>query len=47
MAYVALSRVRDLNGLTITSINWNKVNANPKAISFYNSISQSLQLESV
>lgn len=47
MAYVALSRVRNLNGLTITSINWNKVNANPKAISFYNSISQSLQLESV
>jgi len=38
MAYVALSRVRSLEGLTITSINWNKVNANPKAIEFYNNI---------
>ena len=46
MAYVALSRVRNLEGLSIISINWNKVKANPKAISFYNSNSQSLQLES-
>lgn len=38
MAYVALSRVRSLDGLTITSINWNKVKANPKAIEFYNNI---------
>ena len=39
MAYVALSRVRNLEGLTITSINWNKVKANPKAIEFYNNLS--------
>lgn len=38
MAYVALSRVRNLEGLTITSINWNKVKANPKAIDFYNNL---------
>ena len=38
MAYVALSRVRNLEGLSILSINWNKIKANPKAIQFYNNL---------
>ena len=38
MAYVALSRVRNLEGLSILSINWNKIKANPKAIEFYNNL---------
>lgn len=40
MAYVALSRVRNLEGLSILSINWNKIKTNPKAIEFYNNISK-------
>ena len=47
MAYVALSRVRNLEGLSIISINWNKVKANPKAISFYQMFSENKQLDSV
>lgn len=47
MAYVALSRVRNLEGLSIISINWNKVKANPKAISFYQMFSEKNQLDSV
>lgn len=47
MAYVALSRVRNLEGLSIISINWNKVKANPKAISFYKMFSENKQLDSV
>ena len=39
MAYVALSRVRSLDGLSILSVNWNKIKANPKAIDFYNKLS--------
>ena len=47
MAYVALSRVRNLEGLSIISINWNKVKANPKAISFYQIFTEKNQLDSV
>lgn len=47
MAYVALSRVRNLEGLSIISINWNKVKANPKAISFYKMFTEKKQLNSV
>jgi ATP-dependent DNA helicase PIF1 len=36
--YVALSRVQSLNGLSIVSIDYDKVKANPYAIEFYNSI---------
>lgn len=39
MAYVALSRVRNLEGLSILNINWDKIKANPKAIDFYNKLS--------
>ncbi len=34
-AYVALSRVRNIEGLSITSINFLKIKANPKAINYY------------
>ena len=35
MGYVALSRVRDLESLSIKSINWSRITAHPKAIKFY------------
>lgn len=41
MAYVALSRVRNLEGLSIgTSIDWANIKANPSAVDFYNSLKQ-------
>ena len=39
MAYVALSRVRSLDGLSIVSIDWNKIKVNPKAKDFYQGVS--------
>ena len=38
MGYVALSRVKDLNALSIKSINWSKIKTHPKAIEFYKKI---------
>lgn len=38
--YVAISRVKDLNGLSITNLNLNTIKANPKALQFYNDILQ-------
>ena len=38
MAYVALSRVRDLKGLSITGIDWDKIKAHPKAVEFYKNL---------
>ena len=35
MAYVALSRVRNIEGLSILGINWQKIKTHPKAINFY------------
>jgi ATP-dependent DNA helicase PIF1 len=37
-AYVSLSRVRTLNGLSIKNLNIDKIIANPKALDFYNSL---------
>ena len=34
--YVALSRVKSINGLYLSSLNYNKINANPKVKKFYN-----------
>ena len=36
--YVALSRVKSLNGLYLKNLNINKIKANPKVIEFYKSI---------
>ena len=36
MAYVALSRVKNLEGLSILGIDWDKIRAHPKALEFYN-----------
>jgi len=39
MGYVALSRVKNLDGLSIVkSIDWNKINIHPKALQFYKNI---------
>lgn len=37
-AYVALSRVTDLNGLSILGINWSAIQAHPEAVKYYKSI---------
>lgn len=37
-AYVALSRIKSLSGLSIISIDWNLVRANPRAVEFYRNI---------
>lgn len=37
-AYVALSRARNINGIFIKSINFEKIKANPQAIKFYENI---------
>ena len=34
-SYVALSRVKDINGLSILGIDFDKIKANPKAVKFY------------
>jgi ATP-dependent DNA helicase PIF1 len=36
--YVALSRVTSLNGLSILSVNWDKVKAHPMALQYYNNL---------
>jgi len=38
MGYVALSRVKDLESLSITGINWSRINAHPKATKFYKNL---------
>jgi len=37
-AYVVLSRVKNLEGLTISEINFNKIIAHPKVIDYYNNL---------
>ena len=36
--YVALSRIKSLNGLYLSSFNPNKIKANPKVVEFYKKI---------
>ena len=38
MGYVALSRVKSLQGLSIKNIDWDKIQCHPKAIEFYKKI---------
>lgn len=38
-AYVGLSRVKNINGLTILGIDFDKIKANPKAVKFYQKLS--------
>ena len=35
MGYVALSRVKSLEGLSIKNIDWEQIQCHPKAIEFY------------
>ena len=37
-AYVSLSRVRSLEGLSIIAIDYTKIKAHPKALEFYNNL---------
>jgi len=38
MGYVALSRVRSLDALSIKSINWSRITSHPKALEFYKNL---------
>ena len=38
MAYVALSRVKNLDGLSIVGIDWDKIKAHPRALEFYKNL---------
>jgi len=40
MAYVALSRTKNLEGLSIKGIDFDKINANPKALLFYENLTK-------
>lgn len=40
MAYVALSRVRSLDGLSIKSINYAQIKAHPKAVEYYKKLTE-------
>ena len=42
--YVALSRVKTLNGLYLTRVNAQKIKAHPKVIEFYNSLKKELNI---
>ena len=40
MAYVALSRIKSLENLSITAINWERIETHPKALEFYRMIEE-------
>jgi ATP-dependent DNA helicase PIF1 len=39
-AYVALSRVKNLEGLSITNLDWQRIKAHPKAIEYYSKLEE-------
>ena len=43
--YVALSRVKSLDGLYLTSFDYNKIMANPKVKQFYNNIKNKIDIQ--
>ena len=38
--YVALSRVRELDGLNIKGVDWDKIRVNPDVVNFYKSLDE-------
>jgi ATP-dependent DNA helicase PIF1 len=42
-AYVALSRVKNLDGLSISSIDYSKIIAHPKALEYYDNLEKNIQ----
>ena len=42
MAYVALSRTKNLEGLSINGIDFDKITSHPKALEFYSKLNKNI-----